>query len=68
VAAVGLVGVSTLQIAHGHHEALWGAAGFAGLVVLSFDFTSSLEDATAGVVRWNQKAEAEFERAHPDAP
>ena len=44
------------------------ATGVAGLVVLSYDYTDSYEDAQAGVVLWNERAEAEFERQHPDAP
>lgn len=44
------------------------AAGLGGLIVLSFDFTTSYEDAMRGVVLWNERAEAEFNRLHPDAP
>jgi hypothetical protein len=43
-------------------------SGTAGLVVLSWDYTSSYEDAMHGVVRWNERAEDAFEDAHPDAP
>jgi hypothetical protein len=42
--------------------------GVAGLVVLSFDYTSSYEDAMAGVVRWNERAESDFELSHPSSP
>jgi hypothetical protein len=44
------------------------AASVGGLVVLSFDYTSSYEDAMRGVVEWNERAEAAFEDTHPDAP
>lgn len=44
------------------------ATGLGGLIVLSFDYTSSYEDAMRGVVQWNERAESEFNRAHPDAP
>jgi hypothetical protein len=44
------------------------ALGVAGLVVLSFDYTSSYEDAQRGVVQWNEAAEDRFEAAHPKAP
>ncbi|HVV53279.1 MAG TPA: hypothetical protein VHO06_26720 [Polyangia bacterium] len=43
-------------------------ASVGGLVVLSFDYTASYEDAMRGVVQWNERAEARFEDAHPDAP
>lgn len=42
-------------------------SGAAGLVVLSFDYTSSYDDAMRGVVEWNERAEATFESAHPEA-
>jgi hypothetical protein len=42
--------------------------GLAGLVTLSFDYTSSYEDAMSGVVLWNERMEAQFNRAHPAAP
>ncbi len=44
------------------------ATGFLGLVVLSFDFTNSYEDAMRGVVQWNERAESTFNGAHPTAP
>jgi hypothetical protein len=43
-------------------------SGVAGLVVLSFDYTSSYEDAMRGVVQWNERAEAKFENEHAEAP
>lgn len=44
------------------------ATGLGGLIVLSFDYTSSYEDAMRGVVQRNERAESEFNRTHPDAP
>jgi hypothetical protein len=44
------------------------ALGLGGVVILSIDYTSSYEDAMRGVVQWNERAEAAFEDAHPDAP
>src|SRR6185437_24822 len=44
------------------------ATSLAGLFVLSFDYTASYEDAMRGVVEWNERAESEFERRHPEAP
>jgi hypothetical protein len=44
------------------------ATGLAGLVVLSVDYTTSYQDAIRGVVEHNERSEAAFEAAHPDAP
>lgn len=44
------------------------ATSIAGVFVLSFDYTSSYEDAMRGVVDWNERAEAEFQSRHPEAP
>jgi hypothetical protein len=44
------------------------AASVGGLIVLSFDYTTSYEDAMRGAVEWNERAEASFQDAHPDAP
>jgi len=44
------------------------ATSIAGVFVLSFDYTSSYEDAMGGVVDWNERAEAEFQSRHPEAP
>ncbi|MEP6652379.1 MAG: hypothetical protein ABJA82_03415 [Myxococcales bacterium] len=44
------------------------AAGVGGLVVLSIDYTASYEDAMRRLVLFNERAEAAFEDAHPDAP
>ncbi|HET6369596.1 MAG TPA: hypothetical protein VFG95_00270 [Nitrospiria bacterium] len=44
------------------------ALGVGGLIVLSFDYTSSYEDAMRGVVQWNERAEDYFNRLHPEAP
>ena len=36
-----------------------------GLITLSFDFTDSYEDAIQGVVKWNEKAESDFQSRYP---
>lgn len=69
VLALAAVAVPTyVATHHGSNNLGLVALGFGGLVVLSFDFTSSYEDALRGVVRWNERAESEFNRAHPSAP
>ncbi len=42
--------------------------GTVGVVILSLDYTSSYQDAVRGVVHFNERKEAAFEAAHPDAP
>lgn len=42
--------------------------GLGGLIVLSFDYTNSYEDAMRGVVDWNERQENEFKLTHPEAP
>lgn len=49
-------------------SSLGAAVGVGGLIVLSFDFTSSYEDAMYGVVLWNERAESQFNLAHSSAP
>jgi hypothetical protein len=44
------------------------ATSAGGLVVLSFDYTSSYEAATRSVVHSNEAEEAKFEDSHPSAP
>jgi len=44
------------------------ATGLGGLIVLSFDYTSSYEDAMRGVVQYNERAEKQFNSAHIEAP
>lgn len=44
------------------------ASGLGGLIVLSFDYTSSYQDAMRGVVQWNERSEAKFNTDHPQAP
>jgi hypothetical protein len=51
-----------------HHDWPLLATSLAGLFVLSFDYTASYEDAMRGVVEWNERAEADFEGRHPEAP
>ena len=44
------------------------ATGVGGLVVLSVDYTRAYQDALRSVVLYNERAEEEFERRHPEAP
>jgi hypothetical protein len=69
VAAAAAVAVPAYIAARrgGNDWPLW-AAGLGGLIVLSFDYTSSYEDAMRGVVEWNERAEDSFNHAHPEAP
>ncbi|MBC7659211.1 MAG: hypothetical protein H7249_05830 [Chitinophagaceae bacterium] len=59
---------------HRKNELSWNkdwkllASAFTGFLVLSFDFTSSYEDSMRGVVDFNERQEALFNRLHPTAP
>jgi len=71
IAAFALAAVALPVYKAAHHRRnsqLDVAAGLVGLIVLSFDFTSSFEDAMNGVVLWNEHVEAEFNIANPSAP
>ena len=69
VAALVAVAAPVYAAAHGGHtSSLDAVAGVGGLIVLSFDFTSSYEETMRGVVRWNERAESEFNLTHPSAP
>ena len=71
IAAIALAAVvAPVYIAthSGHTSTLGVATGLGGLIVLSFDFTSSFQDAMDGVVRWNERAESRFNLANPAAP
>jgi hypothetical protein len=69
VAALAAVVAPVYAAAHGRHiSSLEVAAGVGGLIVLSFDFTSSYDDAARGVVLWNERVESEFNLANPSAP
>jgi hypothetical protein len=71
VAAASLAAIVVSADAERHGDrGTWAtrAGGLAGLIVLSFDYASSYEDAVHGVVRWNERAEARFEADNPEAP
>ncbi len=69
IAALVAVALPVYDAAHGGQKSsLDIAAGLGGLIVLSFDFTSSFEDAMRGVVLWNERAEYEFNFANQSAP
>jgi hypothetical protein len=44
------------------------ATGVAGVVILSVDYTTAFQDALRGVVEFNERVAADFERRHPEAP
>jgi tetratricopeptide (TPR) repeat protein len=44
------------------------ATSLGGLIILSIDYTTAYQDALQGVVLWNERCEAAFDAAHPDAP
>lgn len=71
IAVAGLVAVAVpvYQATHGNHTSISSTAvGLGGLIMLSFDFTDSYEDAIHGVVRWNEQAESQFQKRYPTAP
>ncbi len=74
VAALAAVIAPVYVAAHRGSDLAWNhdwpllATGLGGAIVLSFDYTSSYEDAMRGVVQWNERAEAEFNHLHPEAP
>ena len=42
--------------------------GLTGAIILATDYSSSYQDALRAVIEYNERREAEFEAAHPDAP
>lgn len=60
--------------AHRSSELNWShdwpllASSVGGFIVLSFDYTSSYNDAMRGVVQWNERQEMNFNAGHPSAP
>jgi hypothetical protein len=69
IASLIMVAAPVYAAAHGHHiSSLDVTASVVGLIVLSFDFTSSYDDSMHGVVLWNERAESEFNLANPSAP
>jgi len=69
VASLVAIAVPAYAATQGHRISTWSTAlGLGGLVVLSFDFTNSYEDAMHGVVLWNERAERAFQQRYPDAP
>lgn len=43
-------------------------SGIAGATVLAIDYTNSYQDALRATLEYNERVEADFEAAHPDAP
>jgi hypothetical protein len=69
-AAAAAFAVPTYLAFHGHGDVSFPLVvlGLAGLIVLSYDYTSSYEDAQRGVVQWNERAESSFNLSHQGAP
>ncbi len=69
IAALIAVAAPVYAASQGHKVSTFSAAaGVVGLIVLTFDFTISYEDARHGVVLWNERAESQFDLSHPSAP
>ena len=68
VAAAAVAYPAYLGIKNGGISFPMAALGVGGLVVLSFDYTSSYEDAQRGVVQWNELVESHFYETHPESP
>ena len=74
LAAVAMIATPVYIGYQRRNDLAWGrdwpllAIGLGGLVLLSIDYTTAYQDALRGVVEWNERAESEFERAHPEAP
>ena len=74
LAAATAVAIPLYQAFHLGSDLSWGRdwpyllMGLGGLIVLSFDYTSSYEDAMRGVTQWNERTESGFNERHPAAP
>jgi hypothetical protein len=73
-AAASAVAIPFIIATQGNRTLEWNkdwpllVTGLTGLIVLSFDYTSSYEDAMRGVVQFNEQAESKFNIEHSDAP
>jgi hypothetical protein len=72
-AAAALIVPSVIAVERGrdlsfHHDWPLLVTAVAGAVVLTVDYSSSYQDARAAAIEYNERAEAAFEAAHPDAP
>jgi hypothetical protein len=46
----------------------WLATSLGGIILLNVAYTTAYQDAQRAAVQWNERAEAAFDRRHPDAP
>ena len=74
LAAVALIAVPVYIGYQRRDDLSWGrdwplvVTGLGGIILLSIDYTTAYQDALRGVVEWNERAEASFEKQHADAP
>lgn len=71
LASLAMIVVPSIEAYNRHQDLNWGQdwpllfTGFAGLVLLSVDYTHAYQDATREVMEFNEAREDEFEAAHP---
>ena len=74
LAAAAMIVVPTVVAYQRRDDLTWSgdwpllAIGLGGLIILNIDYTTAYQDALRGVVQFNERAEAQFENEHPDAP
>lgn len=74
VVASGMVLVPSVIAFQRRDDLSWGrdwpllVTGLAGAIILTTDYSSSYQDAMRAVLEYNERSEAAFETAHPDAP
>jgi hypothetical protein len=74
VVASGMVLVPSVIAFERRDDLRWGrdwpllVTGLAGAIILTTDYSSSYQDAMRAVLDYNERSEAAFEAAHPDAP
>ena len=74
LAAAAMIVVPTVIAYQRRDDLTWSGdwpllvTGLGGLVILNIDYTTSYEDALRAVVQFNERAAAQFENEHPDAP
>ena len=74
VVASGMVLVPSFIAIERRNDLSWShdwpllVTGLAGAIILTTDYSSSYQDAMRAVLEFNERSEAAFEAAHPDAP
>jgi hypothetical protein len=74
LAAAAMIVVPAVIAYQRRDDLRWGgdwpllAIGLSGLVILNIDYTTAYQDALRAVVQFNERAEAQFEQEHRDAP